>query len=81
MSDPREGSEFFLNVPEKLDNPFPDFAYFREHRPIFYYPALQSWFMFRYDDVRYLPVPAAQRQGDDGLHAGVAGGTPGPASG
>jgi cytochrome P450 len=54
MSDPREGSEFFLDVPEKLDNPFPDYAYFREHRPIFYYPPPQSWFIFRYDDVSHL---------------------------
>jgi cytochrome P450 len=54
MADLREGREFFLNVPEKLDNPFPDFAYFREHRPVFYYPPLQSWFIFRYDDVSRL---------------------------
>jgi len=54
MSDPREGSEFFLTVPAKLDNPFPDLAYFREHNPVFYYPPLRSWFMFRYDDVSAL---------------------------
>jgi hypothetical protein len=36
MSDLREGEEFFLNVPEKLDNPFPDLKYFREQRPVFY---------------------------------------------
>jgi len=54
MSDPREGSEFFLSVPAKLDDPFPDLAYFREHRPIFYYPPLQSWFVFRFDDVSAL---------------------------
>jgi hypothetical protein len=34
MSDPREGEEFFLNVPKKLDNPFPDLKYFREHRMV-----------------------------------------------
>lgn len=54
MSDPREGEEFFLNVPEKLDNPFPDLKYFRERRPVFYYPPLQTWFIFRYDDVSTL---------------------------
>jgi cytochrome P450 len=54
MSDPREGEEFFLNVREKLDNPFPDLAYFREHRPVFYYPPLKTWFIFRYDDVATL---------------------------
>jgi len=54
MSDPREGEEFFLNVPEKLDNPFPDLKYFREQRPVFYYSPLQTWFIFRYDDVSTL---------------------------
>src|SRR2546430_11592028 len=54
MSDPREGEEFFLNVPEKLDNPFPDLKYFREHWPVFYYSPLQTWFIFRYDDVSTL---------------------------
>jgi cytochrome P450 len=54
MSDPREGEGFFLNVPEKLDNPFPDLKYFREHRPVFYYSLLQTWFMFRYADVSTL---------------------------
>jgi cytochrome P450 len=52
--DPREGAEFFMNVPEKLDNPFPDFQYFRENRPVFYYAPLNSWFVFRYDDVHGL---------------------------
>lgn len=54
MPDPREGEEFFLTVPQKLDNPFPDLQYFREHRPVFYYPPLQTWFIFRYDDVAAL---------------------------
>lgn len=54
MSDPREGEEFFLNVPEKVDNPFPDLRYFRELRPVFYYPPLKTWFVFRYDDVSTL---------------------------
>jgi cytochrome P450 len=76
MSDPREGEEFFLNVPEKLDNPFPDLAYFREHRPVFYYPPLQTWFVFRYDDVAMLfqdaRLSADRRQGFvDAAPAGV----------
>src|SRR5262249_61042149 len=50
-ADPREGEQFFLNVPEKLDNPFPDLKYFRENRPVFFYAPLNSWFVFRYDDV------------------------------
>ncbi len=47
----REGQHFFLNDPQKLDDPFPDLRYFREHRPVFYYPPLNSWFIFGYDDV------------------------------
>ena len=54
MSDPREEGEFFLTVPAKLDDPFPDLAYFREHRPVFYYAPLRSWFVFRFDDVSAL---------------------------
>jgi hypothetical protein len=45
--DPREGDGFFLNVAEKLDNPFPDLKYFRENRPVFYSPPLSIWFVFR----------------------------------
>ncbi|HXZ78956.1 MAG TPA: cytochrome P450 [Terriglobales bacterium] len=54
MADIRETSGFFLDDPQKLDNPFPDFAYFREHHPVFYYPPLNSWFIFSYDDVQNL---------------------------
>jgi cytochrome P450 len=54
MPDPREGEEFFLNIPEKLDNPFPDLKYLRERRPVFYYSPLKTWFIFRYDDVTAL---------------------------
>jgi hypothetical protein len=42
MFDPREGEEFFLNVPENLDDPFPNLKYFREHRPVFYHPPLHT---------------------------------------
>jgi cytochrome P450 len=52
--DEREGSAFFLNDPEKLDNPFPDFKYFRENKPVFYYPPLNQWFVFGHDDVANL---------------------------
>ncbi len=54
MADAREGAEFFLNVPEKLNDPFPDLAYFRGNRPVFYYEPLDQWFVFRYDDVAAL---------------------------
>ncbi|MBV9009961.1 MAG: cytochrome P450 [Verrucomicrobia bacterium] len=52
--DPREGSEFFLNVPDKLDDPFPDLKYFRENHPVFYYSPLEQWFIFDYDNVAAL---------------------------
>jgi cytochrome P450 len=52
--DDREGAGFFLNVPEKLNDPFPDLAYFRENEPVFYYPPLDQWFVFGYDDVAAL---------------------------
>ncbi len=50
-TDEREAEGFFLDVPEKLDNPFPDLAYFREKRPVFFYPPFKQWFVFGYDDV------------------------------
>lgn len=49
--DARETDEFFLNVPEKLDDPFPDLAYFRENKPVFYHEALGQWFVFGHEDV------------------------------
>ena len=52
--DARETDQFFLNVPEKLDDPFPDLAYFRENRPIFYHEDLGQWFAFRHEDVSAL---------------------------
>lgn len=54
MADPRETDAFFLNVPEKLNDPFPDLAYFRENRPVFHHEALDQWFVFRHDDVSAL---------------------------
>ncbi len=52
--DEREAEGFFLDVPEKLNDPFPDLAYFRENRPVFYHEALDQWFIFGYDDVSAL---------------------------
>ena len=52
--DARETGKFFLNVPQKLDDPFPDLAYFRENRPVFYHEALDQWFVFRHEDVSKL---------------------------
>ena len=49
--EPKEAEEFFLNAPEKLNDPFPDLAYFRENRPVFYYPPFDQWFVFGYEDV------------------------------
>lgn len=52
--DAREDGEFFLNVPRKLDDPFPDLKYFRENRPVFHYAPFDQWFVFGYDDVASL---------------------------
>jgi cytochrome P450 len=52
--DPREGSQFYLDVPEKLDDPFPDLHWLLEHRPVFFHPHLNQWFVFKYDDVAAL---------------------------
>lgn len=49
--EPREAGEFFLNVSEKLDDSFPDLAYFRENLPVFFYPPFEQWFVFSYNDV------------------------------
>lgn len=51
MEDDREGVRFFAIDPAKLDDPFADFRYFREHHRVFRYAPLNSWFVFRYDDV------------------------------
>ncbi len=45
---------FFLEDPRKLDDPFADLAWLREHRPVYYRESLDQWFVFRYDDVRVL---------------------------
>src|SRR6266498_613785 len=52
--DEREAAGFFLNDPKKLDNPFPDFVYFRENRPVFYYAPLDQWFVFSYGEAAAL---------------------------
>lgn len=52
--DPREGAAFFLNDPKKVDDPFADLAYFRQHRPVFYYAPLGQWFVFKFDDAASL---------------------------
>ncbi|MEO8969084.1 MAG: cytochrome P450 [Solirubrobacteraceae bacterium] len=45
---------FFLEDPSKLDEPFSDLAWLREHRPVYHHEPLDQWFVFRYDDVRSL---------------------------
>ncbi len=52
--DAREGDDFFLNDPAKLDDPFPDLKYFRENRPVFFYAPFNQWYVFGYDDVANL---------------------------
>ena len=51
QTDSRETTRFFAIDPEKLQNPFPDMTYFREHKPVFWYEPMQMWFIFRFDDV------------------------------
>ncbi|MGI9114472.1 MAG: cytochrome P450 [Chthoniobacterales bacterium] len=53
-TDAREAAAFFLNIPEKLNDPFPDLKYFRENQPVFYYAPLKQWFIFSYDNVSAL---------------------------
>jgi cytochrome P450 len=54
IADEREGQNFFLNDPRKLDDPFPDLTYFRENKPVFYHADLDQWFVFGYEDVAKL---------------------------
>ncbi len=42
MTDEREAEGYFLDVPEKLNDPFPDLRYFRENRPVFYHETLDQ---------------------------------------
>jgi cytochrome P450 len=54
--DPRETTGFFLNDPQKVDNPYADFAYFRQNHPVFYYAPLNEWYVFKFDTVASLFV-------------------------
>ncbi len=44
-------SDFFLDDPAKLDDPFADLAWLREHRPVHRHEPTGQWLVFRYDDV------------------------------
>jgi cytochrome P450 len=46
-----ETTRFFMVDADKLQDPFPDFAYFREQKPVFWYEPMRMWFVFRFDDV------------------------------
>lgn len=52
MDDPI--NNFFLDDPHKLDDPFADLAWLREHRPVHRHGPSGQWFVFPYDDVRSL---------------------------
>jgi cytochrome P450 len=54
IQDDFEGAYFWATVPAKLDDPYHDFSYFRENKPIYYHEALGQWFVFRYQDVQSL---------------------------
>lgn len=49
--DERAAEGFFLADPAKVDDPFPDMRYLREHHPVFHYQPLGQWFVFTRDDV------------------------------
>ncbi|WP_162560819.1 hypothetical protein [Methylobacterium durans] len=48
------GEPFFMDRPGGLDDPFADLARYRQDCPVYYHPALDQWFVFRYDDVAAL---------------------------
>src|SRR5438552_12153035 len=52
MSDPI--TDFFLDDPRKLDDPFEDLAWLREHHPVYRHEPIGQWFVFPYDEVRSL---------------------------
>lgn len=52
MGDPV--SDFFLDDPRKLDDPFADLAWLREHHPVHRHEPIAEWFVFPYEDVRGL---------------------------
>ena len=37
---------------DRLENPYPDYADWRENRPIWWADDVQGWVVSRYDDVR-----------------------------
>jgi cytochrome P450 len=45
-------STFNPNAPEFLADPFPTYANFREQAPVFWVEEFQSWWVFRYGDVK-----------------------------
>ncbi len=47
-------SDFFLESPQKLDDPFADLAWLREHRPVYWHEPVRQWFVFPYDEVQSL---------------------------
>ena len=48
------GEPFFMEDPDKLDDPFADLARYRSECPVYFNPSLGQWFVFRYDDVAAL---------------------------
>jgi cytochrome P450 len=46
--------DFFLDDPEKLDDPFADLAWLREHHPVHKHEASGQWFVFPYAEVSSL---------------------------
>jgi len=45
------GMEFDPLAPDVQADPYPTYAWFREHEPVAYNKALDAWFLFRFEDV------------------------------
>ena len=46
--DEREATRFFMVDPEKMQNSFPDFQYFREHKPVLWpHPSAHGFLTIR----------------------------------
>ena len=51
MSEKREWSHYEPQLPEVLEDPYPAYAWLRDHAPVHYMPRLEAYVLSRYDDV------------------------------
>ena len=52
MADPWNPSTFDPHAPDFLADPFPNYANFRDQAPVYWVEEYQSWWVFRYGDVK-----------------------------